>query len=144
MHTRAGSFGTCLTPCGASANASRTHFGSILVPFWLWEALWRLWEALVGLGGSEKPRSDLWGSFWDPLGCQFVFILAYVWCHFGLILGSWAQELVLDIFDPFMYLFGDPIWVQFWGHYWLIFMLEDKTFLYPLWVPVWGDNFGLI
>ena len=66
VHTRASSFGTCLTRYGACSNASEAHFGSILVPYWLREAVLRPSVALGGLGrpwealaGSGRPREAL-------------------------------------------------------------------------------------
>ena len=62
------------------------------------------------------------------------------WGHFGVILGSWALELVLVILGALFVPFRGPIWVPFWAHFWVIFKLENQSdFCTP---P--GSHFGVI
>ena len=118
VHTRASSFGTCLTRYGAFSNASEARFGSILVPYWLREAVVRPSVALGGpgrpweaLAGSGRPREALGSpeTLWEALRSSGMLF----WCHFGTIWGAilgsfWAHFRLLGPRAGYGH-FGSPL-----------------------------------
>ena len=85
---------------------------------------------LVSFGGH---LGVILGSFGVPF-----------WCHFGLIFGSWAPDLVMVILRALYVPFRAPIWVSFWGHFWFIFTLENQSGFCTPPGSHFGVNFGLI
>ena len=79
------------------------------------------------------------GIIWGPFGTIWGVILASLWCHFGVMFGSWAPELLMVILGALSVPFRRPMWVLFWGHFGLIFWLENRSgFCTP---P--GSHFGV-
>ena len=72
-----------------------------------------------------------------PFGVSF-------WGHFGVILGSWALELVLVILGALFVPFRGPIWVPFWAHFWLILRVENQSDFGTPPESHFGINFGFI
>ena len=117
VRTRASSFGTCLP----LREPAQTHPG-------------RPWDDL------GWPARFFWCHFGVILGSFGV----PCWCHFGLIFGSWAPDLVMVILRALYVPFRAPIWVSFWGHFWLIFKLENQSGFCTPPGSHFGVHFGLI
>ena len=114
-------------PGSAWTRTTCIHVQAALVPACpLWSQLKRIRSSFWHHFGTILARG---GSFWDHLECPF-----------GVILGSWALELVLVILGALFVLFRGPIWVPFWAHFSVIFKLENQSdFCTP---P--GSHFGVI